>query len=108
MTSTIQSEIQKVVDKIVQEFHPEKVILFGSYANGTPHLDSDVDLFVVKDTNLPSLQRIEVLDRLFPRRPFAMDFLVYTPTQVRERVEMGDIFVQDVVKNGKVLYEHAG
>ena len=106
MTAVVQSQIQDVVNKIVAEFHPEKVILFGSYAKGTPHQDSDVDLFVVKDTDLPSLQRIEALDRLFSRRPFAMDFLVYTPAQVRQRLEIGDVFVQDVLTNGKVLYEH--
>ena len=99
-----QDQIQIVVDKIVKEFQPEKVILFGSYAWGKPHEDSDVDLFVVKKTDMPTLKRIEALDRMFPRRQFPMDFLVYTPEQVQRRVSVGDLFVREIINKGHVLY----
>ncbi len=97
--------IQTITDKIVKEFQPEKIILFGSYAWGTPHQDSDVDLFVVKNTNLPTLKRIEALDRIFSRREVPIDFLVYTPGQVEQRLKIGDFFLQDIVTKGKVLYD---
>ena len=103
MTSTIQSEIQKVVDKIVQEFHPEKVILFGSYANGTPHLDSDVDLFVVKDTKNTRKTAQEIDGLIFPR-PFPVDLIVYTPAQLEKRKKMNDFFIKDIITKGRVLY----
>lgn len=102
---TVERELQGITDKIVREFRPEKVVLFGSLAWGEPHKDSDIDLFVVKETNLPSLKRIEVLDRLFSRRAYPMDFLVYTPAQVQRCLASGDLFVRNVVANGRVLYD---
>ena len=45
------TDIQKVVQQIVEHFNPQKVFLFGSYANGNPTEDSDVDLLVVMDTD---------------------------------------------------------
>ncbi len=41
------AEIQKLCEQITRDFHPERIILFGSHAYGTPTLDSDVDLLVV-------------------------------------------------------------
>lgn len=98
-------QIQQIVNKIVREYQPEKIILFGSYAWGTPHENSDFDLFIVKDTNTPSLKRIEALDRLFSRRDVPLDFLVYTPEQVKKRIAIGDLFVKDILTNGKILYD---
>src|SRR5215475_7418711 len=47
-----------ITQRIVEKFQPFKVILFGSYAYGTPDLDSDVDLLVVMDSDEPMAQRI--------------------------------------------------
>lgn len=101
----MEQKIQAIAEKIAAEFRPEKIILFGSWAWGKPHPESDLDFFVLKDTHLPTLQRIEVLDRLFPRRDFPMDFLVYTPAQVARRMALGDVFVQNIIAHGKVLYD---
>lgn len=102
---TITKSIKQITDKIVKEYKPEKIILFGSYAWGKPHEDSDLDIFVIKNTKTPSLKRIEELDRIFTRREIAMDFLVYTPAQVKRRLKIKDLFVQDILMNGKVLYD---
>ena len=58
-----KEKISEIVNKIVQNYAPEKVILFGSYANGTPNEDSDLDLIVIKNTDLPKQSRGRVLDR---------------------------------------------
>lgn len=100
-----EKKIHQIVQKIAREFKPEKVILFGSHAWGKPHENSDLDFFVVKRTKLPSLKRMEALDRLFTRREYPMDFLVYTPEQVKKRLRMGDVFVRDILTKGKLLYE---
>lgn len=97
----------KVRDKIVKEYKPEKIILFGSWAWGKPHQWSDADLFIVKETNEPSLKRIENIDKLFSRREFPMGFLVYTPKQIKKRLIMGDFFVKEILNNGKILYDKA-
>jgi len=103
--STItQEKIKQVAAKIARDYKPEKIILFGSYAWGRPHPDSDVDLFVVKKArNSWELAR-EIDGSIFPR-PFPLDLLLYTPQQIKKRVRMGDFFIQDIVSKGKVLYE---
>lgn len=102
-----EEKIRHVVEKIVREYQPEKIILFGSWAWGTPHENSDFDIFVIKDTDTPSLKRIEALDRLFSRRDVPLDFLVYTPEQVARRLAIGDFFVRDIMTNGRILYDAA-
>lgn len=85
-------------------FSPQRVILFGSHAKGTAHGDSDVDLLVIMPfRGRPSHKAAEVLLSVAP--PFAIDVLVRTPQTVRRRIAMGDCFMQDVVKNGIVIYE---
>jgi uncharacterized protein len=100
-----QEKIKEITDKIVKEYKPEKIILFGSYAWGKPGPDSDVDLFVVKNTQEPSLKRIKSLDKLFSRREFPMDFLVYTPSELEQSINQNrNLFIEDVVRNGRVLF----
>lgn len=97
--------IQSVVNRISQQFDPERVILFGSYAYGTPHRFSDVDLLVVLETQARSrAKQIEIVRALSPH-PFGMDILVRTPEQLKRRLEMGDSFIQEITQKGKVLYE---
>ena len=103
----VNQKLQEIAQKIVERFEPEKIILFGSYAWGKPHEDSDLDFFIIQDTDLPSLKRIEAVDRIFSRRDLPMDFLVYTPKQVEENLKRGDFFVKDIIAKGKVLYDTA-
>jgi predicted nucleotidyltransferase len=100
-----RKQIDAVVQKIVQEFHPEKVILFGSYAYGKPNADSDVDLLVVMESDeRPARRAIRVVRQLLDV-PFPMDVLVRTPQEVRQRLQMNDCFVREIVERGRVLYE---
>jgi len=97
-------KIQAIADKIVREYKPEKIILFGSYAWGEPHEDSDLDFFIVKKTDDPMLKRMEDVGRIFLRCDFPMDFIVYTPDQVERRKKMKDQFVSEIINNGELLY----
>src|ERR1700674_2165263 len=97
--------IQSVVRKITEQFDPERVILFGSYAYGKPHSFSDVDLLVVlKTQERPRAKQIEIVRALSPH-PFGMDILVRTPEQLEQRIRLGDLFLQEITQKGKVLYE---
>jgi predicted nucleotidyltransferase len=99
-----QKAIDQVVKQIVEKFKPQKIILFGSYARGNPRPESDVDLLVVMDTTLKEGQQsLEIRRHLGVM--FGMDLIVHTPKKLKERVEMGDWFLRDVLKEGKVLYE---
>lgn len=96
--------LQGIAQRIVEAFHPVKVILFGSYAYGTPHRDSDVDLFVIMDSEDTPHDRIV---KVYPvaKVPFLpMDVLVRTPEEVEARVAMGDFFVIEILEKGRVLY----
>jgi len=53
-----EDKISEIVNKIAFGYNPEKIILFGSYAAGNPSEDSDLDLFVIKETDLPRPQRV--------------------------------------------------
>ena len=100
-----QEEIKKIVNRIVENYKPEKIVLFGSFAHGKPTKDSDVDLFIIKKTKKNLLERIREVDRILINRTIPLDVLVYTPEQTRKRLSLGDFFVEDIMNNGKVLYE---
>ena len=96
--------INAFVKRVVAEFHPQRVILFGSYAYGKPTAASDVDLLVVMPHEGPaSVQAAEI--RKHVRAGFPMDLVVRSPTEVKRRLAMGDYFIQDIFNQGKTLYE---
>lgn len=102
-------QIQEFSDRIAREFHPERIILFGSYAYGTPTVDSDVDLLVVMPYEGKSWRMAtEIRGRIRPQ--FPLDLLVRSDEQIRARVAMGDFFLKEITERGKVLYEsnHGG
>ncbi len=98
-------EIRHVAKRIAEQFRPEKIVLFGSYAYGRPRPESDVDLLVIMETSLRSRQQRLEISRALSPRPFPLDIIVYTPRQVEERLASGDPFLQEVMRRGKVLYE---
>src|SRR6266704_3993645 len=99
-----ESEIQTLADKIAREFHPEKIILFGSHARGDAKPDSDVDLLVIMDSGQhPSRTAAEITCRVHPRR-YPLDLIVRSPEMVRTRLQMNDWFMRDVMREGRVLY----
>jgi len=97
-------QIEELGRRIGREFHARKVVLFGSYAHGVATDDSDVDLLVVLPFEGKSVnQSVEMRLRLRPA--FPVDLIVRTPETVRQRVEMGDGFMREILEEGKVLYE---
>ena len=97
-------DILDVANRIAERFEPERIILFGSYAYGTPNRDSDVDLMVVMPCRGRTWDK-EYEIRQVVRAPFAWDVLVRTPAELASRAAMDDYFVQEVLKRGKLLYE---
>ena len=84
------SDIQTLADKIAREFHPEKIILFGSHARGDAGPDSDVDLMVVIASDEdPSRTAAEITNRVHPRS-YGLDLIVRSPETVRRRMQMND------------------
>lgn len=96
--------LEEITRNIVERFHPEKVILFGSHAWGNPERDSDVDLFVVMESDLSPAKRAARISLECRPRFLPVDFLVRTPAEVEKRLTMGDPFVRRIIEEGKVLY----
>jgi len=98
--------ILKIVDRVQREYEPEKIILYGSYAYGEPTEDSDIDLFIVKETEKRRVDRFVEVSRLIyePGRRISISPLVYTPKEIEERLALGDDFVEEVLSKGEVLY----
>jgi predicted nucleotidyltransferase len=102
----ISSEtIEAVAQAIAENFHPEKIILFGSYASGTPNLDSDLDFLVVMDSNEPRYRRPIPLHLLFSPKPCPMDILVYTPEEIKKWNGAISHVVTEAFQHGRILYE---
>jgi predicted nucleotidyltransferase len=98
------NEIEQFGRRIGEEFDAEKVILFGSYAQGTAKYDSDVDLLIITRFEGRSVDKsVQIRLKLHPS--FPVDLLVRTPEKILQRLEIGDQFIKDILQGGKVLYE---
>jgi predicted nucleotidyltransferase len=98
--------INRMVEKIKREYQPEKIILFGSYAWGKSSKHSDIDLFIIKDTTARRIDRAVEVRRILDdeNAEFPLDVLVYTPSEIKRRLEIEDDFIKDIIDKGKILY----
>ena len=100
-----RAAIRRYVARIVEQFHPDKVILFGSHAYGRPHPDSDVDLLVVMPAKNEMNQMLRI--ELAVPAPFPVDLLVRTPTNLAKRLAWNDWFLREVAEKGVILHDAA-
>jgi len=99
-------DIEDVAYKIAAAYNPNKIILFGSYAYGSPGDDSDVDLLVILPFEGKGiLKTVEILHQVKPALP--VDLIVRTPEQIQTRLRLGDFFLREIMEKGKVIYEAA-
>lgn len=104
---TIQEQIDKIIQLIIDNYKPEKIVLFGSYAYGEPSEGSDLDLLIVKDSNLPRYKRArEIRKYLWGITDIPKDILVYTQAEIDDWQNVKEAFITQVMANGKVLYEN--
>ncbi|MGD1862842.1 MAG: nucleotidyltransferase domain-containing protein [Leptolyngbyaceae cyanobacterium] len=103
--SVSQALLAEVVNRIRATGDPLKVVLFGSQARGDTHPESDLDLLVVEESDLPRYKRspryYKALVGVFP----AKDITVWTPTEIQEWSAVPNAFITMVLREGKVLYE---
>jgi predicted nucleotidyltransferase len=102
--TSVQRQLKKMVDRIVERFHPEKIILFGSYSRGDARRDSDVDLLVVMPVQGSKREKaveigVALHDILLP-----MDIIVTTPEEFEWRKEIVGTIERPAAREGKVLY----
>ena len=101
-----RAQLAEVVAQIAEAFRPERIVLFGSRAYGAPTYDSDVDLMVIMETDLPNPEQAFQIHTSLDLRPtFALDILVRRPDQIALGLAEGDFFIEDVIGKGIVLYD---
>jgi|GEM_PF-343641 len=113
--NNVESAIKCITDTIIEIGNPEKIILFGSQARGDANEDSDIDIMVIEDSDLPRHKRIlnytrpvyECLEAsgidIYHRKD--VDLLVYTPNEFDEWLDISSSIVGNVNHDGKILYE---
>jgi len=100
------SVIRWYVRAIADRFQPQRIILFGASADGTPHAGSDVDILVIMPARSELAQAWKI-DRALARN-FSVHLIVRTPKNMEWRVREGDWFLREIVARGKVLYDSLG
>lgn len=96
--------IQEIKNRIVSAVHPEKIVLFGSYAYGTPTKDSDLDLLVIMPSDEPMHKRVLQIRKLLRDFRVPKDIIVYTPQEVEKWKNVTNAFITSIIKKGKVIY----
>lgn len=106
LRKTYARELKKIVGAL-KAYGPQRIILFGSVARGDFDEDSDIDLLIIKDEHKKQTERICDIYRLIrsPRRTIAVEPLVFTPREIEKALSEGSFFLEDALKEGKILYE---
>jgi len=97
--------LNAAVKRLVQNLDVEKIILFGSLLKGTYTKDSDIDLLVMVNTKKKGIERYAMVSELLEPRKIPMDIVVKTPAEIKRRKKYFDPFINNIQRNGKVLYE---
>lgn len=102
--SKVSTNIDKLVNQIIEKYNPIKIILFGSAAQSKSGEVNDVDFMIIKD-KVPhyGADRIRQLYKLI-ESDIAVDYLVYKPSELEKLTLLGDPFIRDIVEKGTVLY----
>ena len=105
-TNKAKKILDKIVNRLKQDYNPDQIILFGSYAYGNPTDESDIDLLIIKDTQEPILARWMVVRKLVSelRKGIAFSPIIVTPSELKIRLGKGDPFFKEILQKGKKLY----
>lgn len=100
-----QEQINEITGEIVRNFKPQKIILFGSYANGTPTEESDLDLLIIKDSDLPTRLQNRKVRKMLAGLKIPVDVIVKTTKEFETYKDIIGTIVYPANKFGKVIYE---
>lgn len=100
-----EKEIAKLIDRIVTRIQPQKIIIFGSYAKEKATIKSDLDILVIKETELPMANRADDLKPILSNSLIPVDVHIYTPEEVEEYGKEQFSFINSILKTGRLIYE---
>ena len=93
-----------VIPNCLNKYNPEKILIFNFCVKGNITFDSDVDFFIIKNTKKSHRKRNIEVSRMLMDRDVPIDILVYTPAEVKERIRLGDFFIENILNTGKQVY----
>jgi uncharacterized protein len=99
------NKINDIITRIALNCSPDKIILFGSYASGTPDNSSDLDLLIIKDTDLPQHRRSFDIYKSLIGMMVPIDILVYTNKEFEQEKDNQYSFISSAIKSSKIVYE---
>lgn len=99
------AEIDQLVQRIVTRIQPQQVIIFGSYAKGTATIKSDLDILIIKETELPRHRRADELKPIFSQSLMPIDVHVYTAEEIDEYGKEQFSFVSNILQSGKTVFK---
>lgn len=103
-STTSKGEIQRLANRIARAFKPDRVVLFGSHARGTPSPDSDVDILVILPFDGKGfVKSLEIMNRI--KAPFSLDLIARRPDDTARRYAQGDPLIHEALDHGHTLYE---
>jgi len=100
-----RTKISDIVNKIASNYNPERIFLFGSYANDSANEDSDLDFIIIKQTDTPKHKRGREVRRFLLGSMVPIDLKIYTPKEFDEEKNINYSFLNSAIKGAKVLYE---
>ena len=102
----INAAIVELVNILIKDYQPKKIILFGSYAKGDTTEGSDIDLLIIKNTGTSPLDRWVEVKRLLRKisKKYPISPLVYTEKEIEERLAIRDFFINEILEEGQMLY----
>ena len=101
----LQKELKRITDIVIKRYLPDKIILFGSLANGKVQEWSDIDLVVIKETKARFIKRMQEVGLMTSPR-LGVDFIVYTPEEFENMIKDDNYFIKDeILRKGRVLYD---
>lgn len=108
----IQSALKTISQVLVQNYKPEKIILFGSYAKGKPNQYSDLDLLVIKKVKKPRPAREQDVYKILSNYHYSdnslpLDIIVHTPDETKKSLLLGDPFITEILSQGRIIYERS-
>lgn len=106
MTTTVATDwLPEIVNRLVREFDPLKIILFGSHARGEANVHSDLDLLVVLQRVGPKRREAVEMRCALGDLPVSKDVIVTTPEEIDRRGDLVGTVLRPALREGRVLYE---
>jgi len=99
-----KSKANEIIDKIAMNYKPNQILLFGSFANGNHNKDSDLDLFIIKNTVKSPFNRTKEVYKLLRGSKVPVDVFVYTQEEFDKYKEIPSTVENEVFKRGKIVY----